>query len=573
MNRNSTAHRKKIWFMFLVVVMGIIVLMGRLVYVMIFKGDYYNKKAIDLQQRERGIKAPRGKIIDKNGVILAGNESVCNISVIHNQITNPKKVISVLSECLEIDEDDIAKKVNKISSIEKIKNNVPKETGDKILSYGLDGIKIDEDYKRYYPYEDLASKVLGFTGGDNQGIIGLEAVYDDILKGKDGIILATTDSRGVEVKDTGEKRIEPVSGNDLHISMDYNIQKYCMQSAKTTYIKKEADAVSIIAMNPQNGEMYAMVNYPEFNLQKPFELVESYKQYEGTKKQQEYLNIMWRNGCVSDTYEPGSIFKIITAAAALEENLVSVEENFYCPGYVTVEDRRIRCHKTTGHGSQSFVEAIENSCNPVFVEIGLRLGVQRFYDYFDKFGLFSKTNVDLPGEASTIMHQKDKIGQVELATISFGQSFQVSPIQMITTVSSIINGGKRVTPHFAVGVENEKKDIDKIKYKTKNNICSDETSKTMRQLLEKVVSEGGGNKAYLEGFEIGGKTATSQTLPRSKNRYISSFLGFAPVDNPKIILLVIIDNPKGAYYGGTIAAPVAKEIFKNILPYLINSEE
>ena len=566
--RNHTMHRRKIWIFFLGILICMCILFGRIIYLMIFRGEYYSKNARDLQERERAIKAARGNIIDRNGVVLAANESVCTISVIHNQIKEPEQVIKILSEELQIEEEKVRARVEKVSSIEKIKSNVSKEVGEKILSYELDGVKVDEDYKRIYPYDTLASKVLGFTGGDNQGIIGLETVYDQYLQGKAGTILTVTDARGVEVKNAGETRVEPENGNDLYISLDYNIQSYCMQAAETTCIRKQADGVQILAMNPQNGELLAMVDYPEFSLQHPFELIDKYKELEGTKEEQDARNQMWRNGCVSDTYEPGSIFKIVTAAAALEENAVSLEEHFYCPGYIVVEDRRIRCHKTTGHGSESFVQAIENSCNPVFIGLGLRLGAERYYNYFEQFGLLKKTGIDLPGESATIMHKKEKIGQVELATISFGQSFQISPIQLMTTTASIINGGTRVTPHFGVCVKDGNGDVVELfSYETKNQICSEETSETMRYLLEKVVSEGGGNKAYIEGFEIGGKTATSQTLPRSANRYISSFMGFAPADDPQIMVLVIIDNPKGAYYGGTIAAPVAKEIFENILPY------
>ena len=566
--RNHTMHRRKIWIFFLGILICMCILFGRIIYLMIFRGEYYSKNARDLQERERAIKAARGNIIDRNGVVLAANESVCTISVIHNQIKEPEQVIKILSEELQIEEEKVRARVEKVSSIEKIKSNVSKEVGEKILSYELDGVKVDEDYKRIYPYDTLASKVLGFTGGDNQGIIGLETVYDQYLQGKAGTILTVTDARGVEVKNAGETRVEPENGNDLYISLDYNIQSYSMQAAETTCIRKQADGVQILAMNPQNGELLAMVDYPEFSLQHPFELIDKYKEFEGTKEEQDARNQMWRNGCVSDTYEPGSIFKIVTAAAALEENAVSLEEHFYCPGYIVVEDRRIRCHKTNGHGSESFVQAIENSCNPVFIGLGLRLGAERYYNYFEQFGLLKKTGIDLPGESATIMHKKEKIGQVELATISFGQSFQISPIQLMTTTASIINGGTRVTPHFGVCVKDGNGDVVELfSYETKNQICSEETSETMRYLLEKVVSEGGGNKAYIEGFEIGGKTATSQTLPRSANRYISSFMGFAPADDPQIMVLVIIDNPKGAYYGGTIAAPVAKEIFENILPY------
>lgn len=568
MQRNHTGHRRKIWIFFVAVFLCIGVLLGRIIYLMIFQADYYSKMAKDLQERERSIKAARGKIIDRNGIVLASNQSVCTISVVHNQIKDPEKVIQVLSTELAIEEEKVRKRVEKISSIERIKSNVTKEVGERILAYGLDGIKVDEDYKRVYPYDFLASKVLGFTGGDNQGIIGLESVYDEYLQGADGKILTITDARGVEVENTGETRIEATEGKDLHISLDYNIQSYCTQAAETTCIRKKADGVSILAMNPKNGEMLAMVDYPEFSLQNPFELVEQYQEYKETDNEQDVRNQMWRNGCVSDTYEPGSIFKIVTAAAALEEKEVSLEESFYCPGHILVEDRTIHCHKTTGHGAETFVTAIENSCNPVFITLGLRLGTDRYYDYFNRFGLLRKTGIDLPGESATIMHKKENIGQVELATISFGQSFQITPIQLLTTTASIINGGNRVTPHFGVYVQDaDGKKEQRLTYPVQENICSEKTSETMRYLLEKVVSEGGGNKAYIEGFEIGGKTATSQTLPRSANRYISSFMGFAPVDDPQIMVLVIIDNPKGTYYGGTIAAPVAKEIFENILPY------
>lgn len=566
MERNKTYHRRKICVIGLVVAACVCVLLGRLVYLMIFRGDYYSRLATDLQQRERQIKAARGKILDAGGVVLAGNKSVCTISVIHNQIEDPEGVIAMLVKELDLPEDRVRKRVEKYSSIEKIKSNVDKETGNRILAYGYAGVKVDEDYKREYPYDDLASKVLGFTGGDNQGIIGLETVYDDYLQGQDGTILTTTDARGVEVDNIGEERIEPVAGNNLRLSLDANIQLFAAQAAEKAYLQKDADSVSILVMNPKDGQMFAMVDYPEFNLNQPFELTE---EYEGTDEEQDYLNQMWRNHCINDTYEPGSTFKIITSAAALEEGVVSLEDRFHCPGYIIVEDRRIRCHKTTGHGAESFVEGIENSCNPVFINVGLRIGADRFYDYFDQFGLLTKTGIDLPGEAATIMHKRENIGLVELATISFGQSFQITPIQLAATVSSIINGGNRVTPHFGVQVEDASGNcIEKFSYEQKEGICSSETSEKMRYLLEKVVSEGGGNKAYIEGYSIGGKTATSQTLPRSANRYISSFLGFAPADDPQVLVLVIIRNPSGIYYGGTIAAPVAKEIFENILPYL-----
>ncbi len=569
MERNKTYHRRKICVIGLVVAACVCVLLGRLVYLMIFRGDYYSRLATDLQQRERQIKAARGKILDAGGVVLAGNKSVCTISVIHNQIEDPEGVIAMLVKELDLPEDRVRKRVEKYSSIEKIKSNVDKETGNRILAYGYAGVKVDEDYKREYPYDDLASKVLGFTGGDNQGIIGLETVYDDYLQGQDGTILTTTDARGVEVDNIGEERIEPVAGNNLRLSLDANIQLFAAQAAEKAYLQKDADSVSILVMNPKDGQMFAMVDYPEFNLNQPFELTEEYREYEGTDEEQDYLNQMWRNHCINDTYEPGSTFKIITSAAALEEGVVSLEDRFHCPGYIIVEDRRIRCHKTTGHGAESFVEGIENSCNPVFINVGLRIGADRFYDYFDQFGLLTKTGIDLPGEAATIMHKRENIGLVELATISFGQSFQITPIQLAATVSSIINGGNRVTPHFGVQVEDASGNcIEKFSYEQKEGICSSETSEKMRYLLEKVVSEGGGNKAYIEGYSIGGKTATSQTLPRSANRYISSFLGFAPADDPQVLVLVIIRNPSGIYYGGTIAAPVAKEIFENILPYL-----
>ena len=569
MERNKTYHRRKICVFAAVVLVAVCVLLGRLVYLMIFRGDYYSRLATDLQQRERQIKAARGKILDVNGVVLAGNRSVCTISVIHNQIQDPEAVIAMLVKELDLPEERVRKRVEKYSSIERIKSNVDKETGNRILAYGYAGVKVDEDYKREYPFDDLASKVLGFTGGDNQGIIGLETVYDKYLQGTDGTILTTTDARGVEVDNIGEERIEPVAGNNLRLSLDSNIQLFAAQAAEKAYLQKEADSVSILVMNPKNGEILAMVDYPEFNLNEPFVLTEPYREYEGTDEEQEYLNQMWRNHCINDTYEPGSTFKIITSAAALEEGVVSLEDRFHCPGYIVVEDRRIRCHKTTGHGAESFVEGIENSCNPVFINVGLRIGADRFYDYFGQFGLLDKTHIDLPGEAATIMHKRENIGLVELATISFGQSFQITPIQLATTVSANINGGNRVTPHFGMQVEDAAGNcIEKFSYEQDQVICSPGTSEKMRYLLEKVVSEGGGKKAYIEGYNIGGKTATSQTLPRSANRYISSFLGFAPADDPQVLVLVIIRNPSGVYYGGTIAAPVAKEIFENILPYL-----
>ena len=569
MERNKTYNRKKICiFCFVIFACGFL-LIGRLIYLMIFRHEYYTEKAIELQQRERQIKAARGEIIDRNGVVLATNEAVCTISVIHNQITDEEAVIQMLCKELELSEEYVRKRVEKVTSIEKIKSNVPKEVGKRIMAYELDGVKVDEDYRRVYPYDELASKVLGFTGSDNQGIIGLESKYESELKGQDGAILTFTDARGREVEDLIETRLEPIPGNTLQLTMDYNIQAYCMQAAQKAYLQKEADNVSIIVMNPQNGELLAMANYPEFNPNEPFTLIPQYAQYKDTEKENDYLNEMWRNPCVSDTYEPGSTFKIITTTAALEAGTVDVNDGFYCPGYIMVEDRRIRCHKTTGHGSETFEEGIENSCNPVFISVGMELGVDRYYDYFKSFGLLNKTGIDLPGEASTIMHKKDNIGPVELATISFGQSFQITPIQLVTTVSSFINGGTRVTPHFGMSVtDSVSGEVTELKYESISGICSEETSETLRYLLEQVVSDGSGNKAYVEGYEIGGKTATSQTLPRSENKYISSFLGFAPASNPQVLVLVIIHNPQGIYYGGTIAAPIAQEIFENILPYL-----
>ena len=544
-------------------------LIGRLVYLMIFCSEYYGNKAENLHERERDIKAARGKLLDANGTVLATNKSVCTISVIHNQIEEPEKVIEMLVRELGIPEETARKRVEKVSSIERVKTNVAKETGDAIRAYGLSGVKVDEDYKRYYPYGTLASKVLGFTGADNQGILGLEVKYDEYLQGTNGKILTLTDARGIEIENAGESRLEPVNGYDLCLSLDRNIQMYCEQAAKKVCTKKSADSVSVIVMNPQNGELMAMVNYPEFDLNDPFTLVGDTGESVSAEEKQNLLNKMWRNQCISDTYEPGSTFKIITAAAALEEGVVKLDDAFFCPGYKIVEDRRIRCARTTGHGAETFETGIMNSCNPVFMELGERLGAENFAGYFKQFGLLSKTNIDLPGEAGTIMHKTENIGPVELATISFGQSFQITPIQLVTTVSSIINGGTRVTPHFGVSVQDaDGNTVKTFSYETHENICTAETSETMRYLLEKVVSEGTGKNAKIEGFSIGGKTATSQTLPRSDHKYISSFLGFAPADNPQVLVLVVINNPQGIYYGGTIAAPVAKEIFENILPYL-----
>lgn len=566
--RSKTFNRKKIMIIFFAIFFVLLFLMGRLVYLMVFCSEYYGQKAKDLHERERDIKAARGKIIDATGTVLATNQSVCTISVIHSQIEDSEAVIAALVKELGLTEEEIRKRVEKNSSIERVKTNVPKEVGDAIRAYGLSGIKVDEDYKRYYPFDTLASTVLGFTGADNQGIVGLEVKYDSYLQGTAGKILTLTDARGVEIENAGETRLEPVNGNDLYISLDYNIQLYCEQAAEKAYLKKNADSVSIVVMNPQNGEILAMVNYPEFNLNDPFTLnVET----EGltAEEKQNLLNQMWRNPCISDTYEPGSTFKIITAAAALEEGVVHVSDQFYCPGYKIVEDRKIRCARTSGHGAETFETGIMNSCNPVFIELGERLGVDNYFKYLKQFGLLTKTNIDLPGEAATIMHQKENVGPVELATMSFGQSFQITPIQLLTTVSSIINGGTRVTPHFGVEVRDEVGNlVETLTYDTYEGVCSTETSETMQYLLEKVVSEGGGKNGQVEGFSIGGKTATSQTLPRSDHKYISSFLGFYPADDPKVLAIAIIRNPQGTYYGGIIAAPVVKEIFENILPYL-----
>lgn len=569
MYRNKTFNRKKVMIVFVAVFFIMMFLIGRLVYLMIFCSEYYGNKAENLHERERDIKAARGKLLDANGTVLATNKSVCTISVIHNQIEEPGKVIEMLVRELGIPEETARKRVEKVSSIERVKTNVAKETGDAVRAYGLSGVKVDEDYKRYYPYGTLASKVLGFTGADNQGILGLEVKYDEYLQGTNGKILTLTDARGIEIENAGESRLEPVNGYDLCLSLDRNIQMYCEQAAKKVCTKKSADSVSVIVMNPQNGELMAMVNYPEFDLNDPFTLAGDNGEAVSAEEKQDLLNKMWRNQCISDTYEPGSTFKIITAAAALEEGVVKLDDTFFCPGYKIVEDRRIRCARTTGHGAETFETGIMNSCNPVFMELGERLGAENFVGYFKQFGLLSKTNIDLPGEAGTIMHKTENIGPVELATISFGQSFQITPIQLVTTVSSIINGGTRVTPHFGVSVQDaDGNTVKTFSYETHENICTAETSETMRYLLEKVVSEGTGKNAKIEGFSIGGKTATSQTLPRSDHKYISSFLGFAPADNPQVLVLVVINNPQGIYYGGTIAAPVAKEIFENILPYL-----
>lgn len=568
--KNKTYNKKKILVVFLCAVTVILALVGRLVYLMVFDAEYYQKKAEALHEREREIKAARGEIIDANGTVLATNKTVCTISVIHSQITDSERVIQALAQTLEMEEEIVRKKVEKVSSMERIKTNVDKETGDKIRDMELDGVKVDEDFKRYYPYNELASKVLGFTGGDNQGIIGLEVKYEEYLKGINGMILTTTDARGVELEGVAEDRLEPVAGNTLQISLDYNIQTYAQQMAEKVREEKQADKVAILLMNPQNGEILAMVNVPEFALNDPFTLNTGEESGNmSDEEKQDALNQMWRNGCINDTYEPGSTFKIITASACLEEGVVHLDDSFSCPGYRIVEDRKIRCHKVGGHGAETFVQGIQNSCNPVFIDIGLRLGVDNFYKYFQQFGLLNLTGVDLPGEAGTIMHKKENIGLVELATMSFGQSFQVTPIQMATTVSSLVNGGRRITPHFGVRVlDSDGNEVEEFQYEEKKDIVSEETSVTMRMLLESVVSEGSGKNAYIEGYEIGGKTATSQTLPRSANKYISSFIGFAPADHPQVLGMCIIYNPQGVYYGGTIAAPVIREIFENILPYL-----
>ncbi len=569
--KNKTYNKKKTLIVFCVACVTLLSLVGRLMYLMVWDAPYYRKRAEALHERERKIKAARGEIIDANGVVLATNKSVCTVSVIHNQITDPETVIKVLAEALEMEEAAVRKRVEKVSSIERIKTNVDKSVGDRIREYDMDGVKIDEDYKRYYPYDELASKVLGFTGGDNQGIIGLEVQYEEYLKGVNGTILTTTDARGIELEGVAESRIEAIPGHTLQISLDYNIQAYAQQAAEKVMEEKQADQVSVLIMNPQNGEIMAMVNVPEFNLNEPFTLesVGVDEHVLEADEKQDLLNQMWRNGCINDTYEPGSIFKIITSSACLEAGTVSVSDQFFCPGYRIVEDRRIRCHKVGGHGAETFVQGVQNSCNPVFMDIGLELGVDSFYRYFQQFGLMKKTGVDLPGEANTITHKKDDVGLVELATMTFGQSFQVTPIQLATTVSSIVNGGERVTPHLGVRILDENGEVVKnFSYGSEKNIVSEATSATMREVLESVVAEGGGKRAAIEGYQIGGKTATSQTLPRSANKYIASFVGFAPADDPEVLALIVIHNPQGIYYGGTIAAPVIKTIFENILPYL-----
>ena len=569
MNRSKTYQRKKIVFFCMVSVLLMLGLIVRSGYLMVYQSEYYTEMASQLHQRERYIKAARGNIYDASGTLVAANRTVCTISVIHNQIQDEEKVVSTLAQMLDLEEAEVQKKVEKYSAREIIKTNVDKEIGDQIRLCQLSGVKVDEDYKRYYPYGSLASKVLGFTGSDNQGIIGLEVKYEEYLKGTDGLILTLTDARGVEIDQAAEERIEPVAGNDLHISLDVNIQKYAEQAAYKIMEEKGANSVSVIIMNPQNGEIYAMVNVPEFDLNEPFTLLEEPEEPVTAEEKQNLLNQMWRNGCINDTYEPGSTFKIITMTAGLESGVVSPSDSFYCPGYKVVEDRRIRCHKVAGHGAEDFVLGAMNSCNPVFIEVGLRLGVNRTYEYLERLGLLEKTGVDLPGEAGTIMHKKENVGEVELATVSFGQSFQITPLRLLTSVCSVINGGTQVTPHFGVSIHNaDGEQVYTLEYPVKEGIISEETSSQVREILEKVVAEGTGKRAYLPGFRIGGKTATSEKLPRRSGKYISSFLGFAPADNPQVAALITIDEPEGIYYGGTVAAPVIASIFDNILPYL-----
>ena len=569
MNRNQTHHRGRIAFVCIMLCLCMAGLTGRLFFLMIYKADYYSEMAEDLHQRERTIKAARGRILDRNGVVIADNRTVCTISVVHNQIEDPESVIRILSGELGVPEDTVRKKVEKYSAREIIKTNVDKKEGDKIRAQGLAGVKVDEDYKRYYPYDSLASRVLGFTGGDNQGIIGLEVQYEKYLKGQDGKILTLSNAAGVEIENAAEDRIEPVAGNDLVVTLDVNIQKYAEQAAYQVMEKKQANSVSVVVMNPKNGEILAMVNVPEFNLNEPFTLIPGIAADGDGKTSQDLLNQMWRNKCINDTYEPGSTFKIVTAAAGLEAGVLKLTDNFSCPGFRVVEDRKIRCHKVGGHGGETFLQGMMNSCNPVLIDVGQRLGVDNYYKYFAQFGLLGKTGIDLPGEAATIMHKKENMGLVELATVSFGQSFQITPLQLITTASSVINGGNRVTPHLAVkSVSPQTGSVHKFEFPLGDRILSEETSSTMRYILEQVVSEGSGKNAKIEGYRIGGKTATSEKLPRSLKKYISSFVGFAPADDPQVIALITIDEPEGIYYGGTIAAPVVGSIFENILPYL-----
>ncbi|MDE6674329.1 MAG: peptidoglycan glycosyltransferase [Acetatifactor sp.] len=566
---NKIAHRKKILVIFLGCSLVLVGLFVRLVYLMIWEAEYYAEKATQLHERERSIKAARGRILDCNGEVLADNRTVCTISVIHNQIQDPEAVIAMLCKELELSEEYVRKRVEKYSSMERVKSNVDKSIGDRIREYELPGVKVDEDYKRYYPYGELASKVLGFTGGDNQGIIGLEVIYEKYLQGKPGMILTMTDAKGIEVEAAGERRIEPVNGNDLYISMDRNIQTYATQLAYQAMETKQAQSVSILAMNPQTGEIYAMVNVPEFDLNDPYALPEGTGDNLTQQQQQDLLNQIWRNGCINDTYEPGSTFKIITAAAGLEQGVITPQSQFSCPGFIIGDDRKFRCHKVGGHGGQDFTHCMMNSCNPALISVGLLLGVDTYYDYFTHFGLLTRTGVDLPGEAGTIMHNKENMGPVELATVSFGQSFQITPIQLLTTVSSIINGGRRITPHFGVKVVDARGNlVESFAYPVTNDIVSEETSATMREILEMVVKEGSGKNGQVEGYRIGGKTATSQTLPRGSGRYISSYIGFAPADDPQVIAIAIVNTPQGIYYGGQVAAPIIRQLFENILPYM-----
>lgn len=564
-----TFQKEKYTFVFGAFILGFTLLAGRLCYLMIFRSEELSKKALNIEQRERTIKAARGKIYDRNGIVLADNQAVCSVSVIYYQIKEPQKVIKLLSQKLALSEEEVKKKVEKVSSREKIKSNVPKSVADEIREAGLDGVKVDEDYKRYYPFGTLASKVLGFAGADNQGILGIESRYDDVLKGTDGKILTLTDYQGIEIENAAETRVEPVNGNDLYLSVDYNVQCYVQQAAEKVLKVKKAKRVSVILMNPQNGEIYALVSLPEYDLNEPFVLTKAYEA-EG-KNQNDKLNDMWRNPVISDSYEPGSTFKIITATAALEERKVTLQDSFFCPGFKIVEDRKIRCHKTQGHGSETFKQGVMNSCNPVFMEIGARVGAKDMLRYYHKLGLYERTGVDLPGEANSIMHKLDKIGAVELATMSFGQSIQITPLQLMRAVSAGINGGRLVTPHFALEKKNPvTKEITEYEYKEKVGAVSKETSQTLREVLEAVVAEGTGKNGQVEGYRVGGKTATSEKLPRRSGKYISSFLGFAPANHPKILGLVLIDEPQGTYYGGVIAAPVMAEIFQNVLPYLDN---
>ena len=568
-DNNKIAHRKKMLVSFLLFTGMFAFLFGRLVYLCVWRAEHYAAMATDLHERERSIKAARGRILDRNGKVLADNRTVCTVSVIYNQIEDREKVIEILCRELELTEEYVRKRVEKYSSMERIKSNVDKEVGDRIREYGLAGVKVDEDYKRYYPHDELASKVLGFTGGDNQGIIGLEVAYDKYMEGKAGKILTVTDARGIEVESAGERRIEPVAGLDLCISMDLNIQYYATQLANQALATKQADSVSILVMNPQNGEILAMANVPEFDLNQPFELPEGTEENLTSEERQNLLNGIWRNGCINDTYEPGSTFKVITAAAGLSAGVVTPASSFSCPGFIIVDDRKIRCHKVAGHGSQDFTHTMMNSCNPALITVGMRLGIDSYYSYFEQFGLKAKTGIDLPGEAGTIMHRKEDMGNVELATVAFGQSFQITPIQLVTTVSSIINGGKRVTPHFGICTRDADGNVvENFEYPVTEGIVTEEVSATMREILEMVVKEGSGSNGKVEGFRVGGKTATSQTLPRGSGRYIASFIGFAPADNPQVIALAIVNNPQGVYYGGQVAAPIIRQLYENILPYM-----